>query len=482
LHLRIAETLEVQSRELIETQPELFAWHYTEAGLADQAAAFWTRAGQRSAARSALAEAAALFQKALDQLTLLPDSPERHRRELEIRGALGALWRFLKGQAAPETAQAYAFMRELWERLGCPPEFRHVPYGQSMVHVYRGELDQARRVGEELLRLSRDRDDSAGLVLGCSAFGQSRLLAGRFTESRPHLERLLAIYDPAIHGELVHQAGSHPLMTRAFLGLALFCLGWPDQALARSAETIVDARRFAHPTSLAVSLAIGAVQASLAGDFAAMDRRANELTAVATEQGLPFYHAWGAIFRGRAKLRDGDEAGGMALLRDGLAAYRDTGAVMWLPHFIDLLAAGCKAAGQVEEAEGLLDDALDLVARTGERWFSAELNRQKGELLLRQGNSAGAEERYRQALTIAADQRAKSWELRAAASLAQLCREQGRDAEAHEILVPIYGWFTENCNTVDLNEALRRALGDAPISGPSATTGPAATSSPCRTR
>jgi len=327
-----------------------------------------------------------------------------------------------------------------------------------MVHVYRGELDQARRVGEGLQHLSRDRDDSAGLVLGYSAVGQSLLLAGGFAECRPHLERVLALYDSAIHGTLVHQAGSHPLMTQAFLGLAMFCLGCPDQARAHSAAAIADARRLAHPTSLAVSLAIGALQASLARDRAALDRRANELTAVATEQGLPFYHAWGGIFRGRAKVWDGDVAGGIALLRHGVAAYRDTGAVMWLPHFIDLLAAGCEAAGQVSEAVTLLDDAIQLVGQTGERWYEAELNRHKGQLLLRLGDCEAAASLYREALGIARQQDARLWELRSVMNLARLHSEQGRHPEAGHLLATIYGWFTEGFNASDLNDA--RALLD----------------------
>ncbi|WP_189044659.1 AAA family ATPase [Aliidongia dinghuensis] len=474
LHARIAHALEAQSTELMETQPELFAWHYAEAGLVEKSVSFWAKAGQRSAARSALAEAAAQFQKALDQLALLPDSTARLRQELEIRSGLGATLRFLKGQAAPETGQAYAYMRNLWEQLGSPPEFRQVPYGQSMVHVYRGELGQARRVGEELLRLSRNHDDSAGLVLGHSVSGQSLLLAGEFADSRPHLERLLAIYDPALHGTLVHQAGSHPLMTQAFLGLALLCLGHPDQARARSASAIADARRLGHPTSLAVSLAIGALQASLAGDHAALNRQANELTAVATEQGLPFYRAWGAIFRGRARVQDGDVAGGITLLREGVAAYRDTGAVMWLPHFIDLLAAGCQSAGQIAEAATLLDEAVELVARTGERWFETELKRHKGQLLLRQGDTEAAANLFRGALGTAQQQEARLWELRAAANLARLYCEQGRHTDARDLLVPIYGWFTEGFNTPDLADAkmlLACTQSGLPLTGELATHG-----------
>ena len=453
LHARIAEALEADVPELMETQPELFARHYAEAGLVEKSVAAWAAAGKRSAARSALAEAAAHYQKALDQLALLPESLEHLRQELEFRSALGALLRFVKGQAAPETGEAYARTRKLWEQLGSPLEFRQVPYGQSMYHVYCGELDLARRVGEELLRLSHARNDSAGLVLGHSATGQSLLLAGGFTDCRPHLEQLLSLYDPIAHGSLVQQTGSHPLMTQAFLGLALFCLGFPDQAIARSLACIADARKLAHPTSLAVSLAIGALLLALSGDNATLKKRADQLVAVATEQGLPFYHAWGAIFRGRAKVNDGDVAEGIALLRDGVAAYRATGAVMWLPHFIALLAGAHAEAGQVEAAVTLLDEALRTGERTGERWFAAELNRQKGELLLRQGDADGAEELYLKALGSARDQAAKLWELRAATSMARLRDEQGRQVEAYDLLAPVCREFTEGFDVADLKEA-----------------------------
>jgi predicted ATPase len=146
-------------------------------------------------------------------------------------------------------------------------------------------------------------------------------------------------------------------------------------------------------------------------------------------------------------------AEGISLLRSGSTAFRATGAELWMPHYIGLLARACEIAGQIEEATHLLDDALEIVERTGERWFAAELNRQKGQLLLRQGHSAAAKELYRKALAIAEEQGAKMWELRAAVSLARLRRDQGRHAEARDLLGPVYGWFTEGFDTPDLKEA-----------------------------
>jgi predicted ATPase len=393
------------------------------------------------------------FRRGLDQLALLPDSPERRRQELEFRSALGAVLHALKGNAAPETGQAYARARELWEQLGFPSEFLQIPFGQSRYYVARGELDLAQRLDEDLLRLSRRRNDSAGLVLGHYSSGRNLMFVGRFAPSRSHLEEGLALYDPS-QRSLVHLAGLHPhLNSQGFLGIVLFCLGYPDQALARSNGVVAEARRLAHPPSLAASLTNGTRLLSLVGGDAALDEWADELAALATEQGFPYWVALGTIYRGWSKVKNGHVAEGISLLRSGSAAYRATGTETWMPHFIALLASACEIAGEIEEAVTLLDDALQIVERTGERWFAAELNRHKGQLLQRQGHSAAAEQLYRKALSIAKEQEAKLWELRAAVSLARLRRDQGRHTDARDLLAPVYGWFTEGFDTPDLKDA-----------------------------
>jgi class 3 adenylate cyclase/predicted ATPase len=454
LHARIVEALETHSPELMDTQPELFAQHYAEAGLVEKSVACWSKAGHRSAARSAMAEAAAQFQKGLDQLALLPDDPERQRQELELRSALGAVLQAVKGLAAPETGHAYARARELWEQLDSPSEFLQVPYGQSFHHMVRGELDLAQRLAEDLLRLSRRRNDSAGLVLGHLSSSRNLMFGGRFVSSRSHLEEVLALYDPIYHRSLAHQAGFHPQNdSQAILAIVLFCLGYSDQALARSNAAIAEAQRLAHPPSLASSLYLGATLLSHVGDNAALGERVDQLIAVTTEQGFPLWRAAGTTFRGWVKVKNGDATEGISLLRRGSAAYRATGAEVWMPYYIALLARACEIAGQIEESLTLLDDALQIVERTGERWLEAELNRHKGQLLLRQGHSEAAEELYRKALSIAVEQEAKLWELRAAVSLARLRRDQGRPAEARDLLAPVYGWFTEGFGTPDLKDA-----------------------------
>jgi predicted ATPase len=439
---------------MTENRPEIFARHYAEAGLAEKSAANWGKAGRWSAARSAMAEAAAQLQKGLDQLALLPDNPERQRQELEFQVVLGTVLQALKGFGASETGKAYARARELWEQLGSPLEFRGVPFGQSIYYMMRGELDLALRVDEDLLRLSRQRSDFAGIALGRVAYGRDLMYAGRFASSRSHLEKALGLLDPVSDHSLVDQAGVYPLVTtQATLEYVLFFLGYPDQALVQSKAAIAEARRLAHPPSLVLTLGCGTMLLMFVKDNAIFGDWVSQMVAIAIEQGFPFWRAYGMICCGWTKVRNGDGAEGFSLLRDGLAAYRATGGETYMPHHIDLLARACEITGQIDEAVILLNDALQIVERTGERWFAAELNRHKGQLLLRQGHAEAGEDLYRKALGIAREQEAKLWELRAAVSLALLRRDQGRRAEARDLLAPVYGWFTEGFATPDLKEA-----------------------------
>jgi class 3 adenylate cyclase/tetratricopeptide (TPR) repeat protein len=455
LHGQIAEALEAHFPEMMESQPEVLARHYGAAGFAEKSVFYWSKAAQRSAARSAMAEAAAQFQKALDQLNLLPDDFARQRQELEFRSSMGVALRFVKGLAAPETGRALARARELWEQLGSPSDFVQVPYWQSLHHQNRGEFGLAQRLDGDLLRLSRKRNDSAGLILAHLSAGRTLWLMGRFAVSRSHLEQVLAPDDPISNRSIADQTGTHPHeLAQAYLGNALFCLGLPDQALAQSNAVIARARRSANPMLLASSLSVSIRLLLLVGNnLGALDEWAGQLIAVATEQGFPHWRGEGTVYRGWAKVKNGEVAEGISLLRSGASVYRATGAQTFMPHYIALLAGAREIAGQIEEAMILLDEALQIVERTGERWFAAELNRHKGQLLLRQGSFDIAEKLYLKALRIGQEQQAKLWELRATVSLARLRRIQGRHAEARDLLAPVYRWFTEGFGTPDLKQA-----------------------------
>jgi class 3 adenylate cyclase/predicted ATPase len=454
LHARIGDALETHFPELIESQPELFARHYAEAGLVEKSIEYWGKAGRRSVGRSTMAEAAAQLQKGLDQLARLPTTADRRRQELEFWSALGAVLFAVKGQAAPETGQAYGRARGLWEELGFPAEFLQVPYGESRYHMFRGELDLALRLDESLLRLSRQRNDSAGLVLGHFSSGRNLMHAGKFASSRSHLEAVLALHDPISDSTLLHRTGIYPhVNSQGILGIVLFCLGFPDQALAQNSAAVAAARRLGHLPSLAASLTNGTTELLLSGDNGALDEWTDEVVAVTTQQPFPVWRAQGTILRGWVTVKNGDVAAGISLLRSGTAAYRATGAEAYLPYFFLLLAGACEIARQVEEAVAMLDQALEVVERTGQRWLAAELHRLKGKLLLRQGHPEAAEQFYRTALSIAQEQEARLWELRAAVGLAALLRNHGRRFAAHALLAPVYGWFTEGFGSRDLKDA-----------------------------
>jgi predicted ATPase len=449
LHARIAETLEADFSEITESQPELLAQHYAEAGLGKESVAYWGKAGRRSVARSAMSEAAAQFQKGLDQLALLPDSSQRQRQELEFHDALGGVFRTIKGFAAVETGGAFASARRLWEQLDCPSEFLQIPLRQATYHALRGEFDLALYLAQYVLHLSRQRNDMTGVIAALHNIGQTLMFTGRFASARSHIEEALALYDPIAHPGISERY----VPARGNLAIVLFCLGHLDQARSEISAIVTEAGRLAQPSFLVLVRVFAAILLSLIGDNVSLDKEADKLVAAAIEHGFSLYHAQGTIFRGWVKVRYGNISEGIDLLRSGSDAYRGTGSEVWTPHYRALLATAFGIAGQVEESLTLMDDTLNIVARTGERWFAAELNRLKGQILLRQGQFEEAQELYHKALSIAREQEAKLWELRAAVSLAQLWRDQGRRADARDLLAPVYGWFAEGFDTPDLKEA-----------------------------
>jgi predicted ATPase len=275
------------------------------------------------------------------------------------------------------------------------------------------------------------------------------MLVGRFASSRSHLEEARGHRVVERRDRYNAQA-----VSQAALGIVLFCLGFPEQALAQGNAAIAEARRLVYPPDLALILLYGIIQLlSRVEETPALSEWVDQLVAISAEQSFSFFRLVGAVFRGEIKVRNGNVTEGLYLLRTGLADYRASRMELLVPYFTAHLAKACQIAGRMEEALALLDDALRVVERTGERWFAAELNRHKGQLLLRQGHAEAAEELYRKALNVAQEQEAKLWELRATVSLARLWRDQDRRAEARGLLAPVYGWFTEGFVTSDLKEA-----------------------------
>ncbi|HZA67038.1 MAG TPA: AAA family ATPase, partial [Geminicoccaceae bacterium] len=456
-HARIARALEKRFPEMADTTPELLAHHCAQAGLTIKAVAYWRKAGQLAIARSAAAEAVAQLTQGLELLQQLPDDAERRRWELDLQIALGSALIAARGYAAPETAAAYARAYELCREAGAVHRLFPVLFGRYVTHLLGAKLAVAREAAAESLRLSeRQDDDTATMATSHRSVGTAAFALGDLSAARMHLEKALALYDPERHRPLAFvYAQDVRVAGLSWLALALFVQGFPEQALRRSNEAVAAAPEVRHPNTTAQSLLCACVLSELVGRRQEIRAHAEVLIALATEHGLPFWLAMGTIMRGWALADAGEAEAGIAQLRRGLVAWEDTGAALIAPYYLGLLAKALAKAGRAGEGLGALTEALDRVAGTEELWFKAELHRLRGELLLvlPEPDQPEAEACFRQALAVAREQAARMWELRAAASLAQLWRDQGKRAEAHDLLAPVYGWFTEGFDTADLKDA-----------------------------
>jgi predicted ATPase len=461
-HQRIAQVLEAQFPETAETQPELLAYHFTEAGLTAQALGYWQRAGQRATQRSAHVEAIVHLSKGLEVLGMLPDTPEHTQHELTLLLALGAPLQATRGYAAPERRHVYARAWELCQQLEETPLRFPVLFGLWQCYALGGEGQRARTVGEQLLTLAQHQPDPGLLLEAHRALGATLLSLGEFASARAHAEQGLALYDPQQHHTHAFLYGQDPGMSCClYAAVALWVLGYPDQALARSHEALTIAQERSHPYSVSMALGWAALLRQCRREVHATHERAEATMTLCTEQGFALLLAWGTILRGWARAEQEAGEAGMAQIAQGLAAYRTTGTEFFRPYFLALLAETEGKVGRAEEGHRVLAEALTLVHKTGEQYWEAELHRLQGALLLMQAlpDAQQAAACFHQALDVARSQQAKSLELRAATSLARLWQSQGKRAEAHELLAPVYGWFTEGFDTADLQEA--KALLDA---------------------
>jgi predicted ATPase len=459
-HQRIAQVLEARFPELCETQPELLAQHYTEAGSMVQAIPYWQQAGQRAIERSANLEAIGHLTKGLEVLKTLPDTPDRTRQELDVQTALGLALRAIHGWSAPEAAQAYTRARELCQQVGDTPQLFPVLFGLWTSSVVRPEFQTARELGEQLLSLGQRASDPMLLLQAHWVLGFTLFFMGTFAPARVHLEHVMALYDPQQHHShiLSHILlyGQDPGATSLYYAaLALWYLGYPDQALQRSQQAVTLAQNLSHPFSLAFALEGMAELYQFRREAQQTQERAEALMTLSTEQRFAFWLVSATVLRGWALAEQGQGAEGIAQIRQGLTAWQAMGEALYQPRFRALLAELYGNIGQTEAGLSALAEVLAEVHNTGLCYCEAELYRLKGELLLQQaaGWDGEAEACFRQALDVARRQQAKSWELRAATSLARLWQQQGKRAEARELLAPVYGWFTEGFDTADLQEA-----------------------------
>jgi predicted ATPase len=456
LHMRIATVLEARFPALAETEPEVLARHYTEAGLPAHAIPYWQRAGERAVQGSAYAEAISHLTTALELLSLLPDTPERTRQELDLQVTMGPALIATKSQAAPEVEQAYARARALCQQLGETPQLFSVLRGLWAFYVTRGELETAHELGDQLLRMAQQVQDPALLLEAHRALGTTLSYLGEFVAGLAHFTQSRPLYDPQQHrSHTVRYAQDSGVICLAYMSEVLWYLGYPDQALRMSQEALALARELAHPFSLAFALNFAGALYHFLRDGPAVQERAEAAIAVASEQGFIVWLVQGRVLRGWGLSEQGQGTEGIVQMRAGLAAWRAMGAELGRPYYLGLLAEAYGKTGQTEAGLSALDEALAATHKHGEYYCKAELHRLRGELLLAGSSEqqATAQSCFDQALAFARRQQAKSLELRAAMSLSRLWLQQDERDKARELLAPVYGWFTEGFDTADLQEA-----------------------------
>ena len=434
-------------------------------------------AGQRYAHR----EAIEYLRRALELLKAIPDTAQVIRQELELQLALGPSLMVTRGFASPEVAETYARARQLCEQLGDRQHLFPALFGLWRSSHVRAQLPTACELAEQLVSLANGEGDPALLVEAYGPLGQTLCIQGELTQARDHLQRVVTLYEPRPQNALAVRFGYDPgVYAYAMAGWALWLLGYPEQALRQSRKALALAQEQAHPFTLSLTLVTDAILQFMRQEGDTSLEQIEASLMLSTDHGFPYLKAVGTVLQGRGLARCQGVEAGIAQMRQGLVAFRATGAELLRPYLLALLAEACASGGQIEAGLGALDEALIAANQHTERFFEAELYRLKGELMLRRVMAEGyglppqdtqnapavgaeaidqpslyieAEASFLTALDIARRQEAKSLELRAALSLSRLWRQHHKQEEARQLLTDIYNWFTEGFETADLQGA-----------------------------
>jgi predicted ATPase/class 3 adenylate cyclase len=463
LHARIAETLESQFAEIAERQPELLARHCTEAGLIEKAAGLWGKAGQRSLERSALVEAAEQLTRAVAQIAALPGTPTLRREQIKLQVALITPLIHVKGYAAPETKAATERARLLIEQaeaLGEPPEdpllLFSVLYSFWVANYVAFNGDAMRELAAQFLALAEKQGATVPLMVGHRLMGTSLMSTGDIAQGRAHYNQAIALYDPNEHRPLATRFGQDVgVAILSYRSRHLWLLGYPEAARRDTEYALKDAREIGQAATLMYALSHVPVTYILCGNNVAANARADEVVALADEKGALLWKAAGMMNQGCVLALTGKASEAVQMMTSGITAFRSTGATLWMPWYLSYLARAYAALDHFDDAWRCIGEAITAVETTKEKWCEAEVHRTAGEiaLLSREPDAAKAEAYFERALAVARQQQAKSWELRAAVSMARLWGDQGKRDAARELLAPVYGWFTEGFDTLDLKEA-----------------------------
>jgi class 3 adenylate cyclase/tetratricopeptide (TPR) repeat protein len=451
LHGRVVDALVARFPERIAAEPEVVARHAELAGRTEEAITFYERAGEQAQAGSAHAEAISHFVKTIALLETQPISAERDRHELTLQLALASSFSASLGFGRSEMGAAYERAQVLAESTGDAARLGVARIGLSGFAFNRGQVERGRALADAVLMAAERRHDADQTLMACSTIAMPEFYQGRFASSLTHCERALALYEPTRHHGLVRVvAGDQGVAALSFAAWNLCQLGRLDTALARAVEAVALAKQLASPFNVGYALFFETVVHWWRRDPGRQRARAADVIALSEAQGFPLWRGAGHTFHGSARVAAGD-LDGLREIMDGIAISAETGNQGGVPGVLMVVAEAQQAAGECAAARETIATALAISLHTGQRFFDADLHRIDGDLLLAaDGAAEEAATRYHRALAIAREQSARAFELRAATSLARLWRDQGKRAEARDLLAPVYGRFTEGFATRDL--------------------------------
>jgi len=457
LHEKIARVIEERLPNIEAAEPELLAHHYTEAKQPQRAIPLWQQAGSLALRRMALKEAIAHLNKGLALVAVLPSSADRDSKELGLRTLLGRASIGLRGWPSQEVWDA------LYPALALANSLRRNDALLPTLFGLWSNTFTAGRVAESLCWFTQTLDaadeygDPSLQILGHYTALVNYFYLGDLINARHHGDHMLALYDEERHGHLMGVIYQDPkTVGLAYAALLTWLFGYPAQAVQIREAKEAHARGLGHPFDLGWALTMGATVLDPLGRPDELLKRAEEAERLGRENSLPVLTAFLVpCHSGIALIRKGQFAEGVASLKAGIAVWEASGGRTSIPYWKLAVAEGIAQLGDLDGALDLMDEITAQIERPGwdERWCFAEILRIKGWLLSLKGDLRSAERNYVASLDCARRQRAKSWELRTSTSYARLMRDQGRVGESHDLLAPVYGWFTEGFDTPDLREA-----------------------------
>jgi class 3 adenylate cyclase/predicted ATPase len=455
LHGRIAKALEDHFLEVKNTQPEILAHHYTQAGLTETAVAWWDKAGEHAIKRSANMEAVRHLGRAIKLLQSKCEFPERGARELAIRIKMSGPLIATGGYVTAELADNYARAWELCSKLGEDKAEFPVMYGQWVIPYVRGDMRAALENSERFLRRAEHQGDTGLLMMGHRIYGSSHVWRGNTLTGSEHLRHALSLYRTGEHDQLAYIFSQHPRTAAlSHLCLALQHIGLLDQAMEAGDEAISEARRFQHFNSIAYSLCFVSLLIMLRRDTAKLKSTAGELLQLAEQYSAAYWALWAKPMLGWIAAQEGDIETGIRQMHESTEKLQKQKANLWVPQTLLLEAEILGKAAQYQRAYSLIDAAQALIEPLEQRFYEAELHRVRGAVLMaEQPGSLKASESLDRAIDVARRQNSRFLELRACVSKARLSRDRGMRAEARDILMGIYQSFSEGHDTADMMEA-----------------------------